>query len=542
MRREVRLILALAAALCLASEPAHAQPQMMTAGGAGGRMPDLHAISGHPLPDPGMATGTLSVRVARKMPANGVADAEITLLVKNEGGDVRKRTAKTDSGGRALFDGIAPGSGIKAEVTVDGERLTTDDIAMPAQGGVRTMLIAGLGPAPAGGGEAGGGGEDQDFSLGASTGGAKPDASLPGKTLEVRLLDENGQPIPNHPVTLGAIDLSNKIQVQKGRSDAQGIARFTDLPTGRGHGYAAVIDWHGTRLGTEPFAMPDSGGVRAEIRALARTSDPSVITIGGGARIVLQLQEDSLSFLEFIPLENTSDKLFDPGVGAVEIPLPKGFVAAQEMEGSRKIEVRQNHGVAVPGAILPKRAAGGLDPRTARAEVRFGFVLPYVGDTRDFEQKMPNGIGRITLIIEQHEGLTVSGRGVGARESQVLGGRKYWVSTIDPIDAGGVLSLSIGGLPSTDSAGRYVAGALALLLMAGVIIFARRPSDDTKRAADSERERLTARREALFAELVAVEREAQKEKADGKVRRGALVGQLEGVYQQLAALDEQRVQ
>jgi len=41
---------------------------------------------------------------------------------------------------------------------------------------------------------------------------------------------------------------------------------------------------------------------------------------------------------------------------------------------------------------------------------------------------------------------------------------------------------------------------------------------------------------------VAVEREAQKEKADGKVRRGALVGQLEGVYQQLAALDEQLVQ
>jgi hypothetical protein len=539
--------------LCLGT-PALAQPMM--AGGGGRGMPDLHAISGRPLPDPGMPAGTLSVRVARKMPANGVADAEITVLVKNAGGDVRKRTAKTDSGGRALIEGIGAGDSVKAEVIVDGEKLATDDIMMPPQGGVRTMLIAGLGPAPAGGSAGAGGGAEDDFSLGASTGAAQPDPSLPTKTLVVRLVDEDGKPIPSFPVVLGAIDLSNKIQVRRARSDADGTARFSDLPTGQGTGYAAVIEWKGTRIGTEPFSMPDSGGARAEIRALARTNDPQAITIGSGGRLILQMQEDSLQFMEILPLENTSAKLFDPGPGALEIPLPKGFVGAQAAESARKVEVRANHGIAVHGAITPKRsiAVTGADASAAGNEVRFGFVLPYIGDSRDFEQPLPNGIGPFAIITEQLPGLTISGRGVGAREERALGGRKYWVAPVEGIPAGGVLKLTISGLPATDPTGRYVAGVLALALCAVAIAFARRPVDEAKRAADSEREQLTARREALFAELVAVERDgraagqAQDDGADrgdrggkaGKARRAALVGQLEGVYQQLAALDEQR--
>ena len=42
----------------------------------------------------------ISVRVARKMPANPVADVEVTAIIRNAGGDMRKRTAKTDGEGR----------------------------------------------------------------------------------------------------------------------------------------------------------------------------------------------------------------------------------------------------------------------------------------------------------------------------------------------------------------------------------------------------------------------------------------------------------
>jgi hypothetical protein len=520
----------------------------MLKGAGGGGMPDLRTISGRPLPDRGMPAGTVSVRVSRQTPANAAAGLEVAAIIKNAGGDLRKRTAKTDSGGRVLFEGLAPGDEFHAEVTVDGELLKTDTFPMPGDGGIRTMLIAGLGPAPAGGtaapaaAGAAAGGDPDAFTLGSSTGAAKPEPSLPAKTLEVRLYDEGGRPVPNHPITLGGVDQTNKVTVRHAQTDATGVAHFSELPTGKTSGYAAVTDWHGMHIGTEPFAMPDDSGARAEIHALERTGDPSVITIGEGGRIILQMREDTLQFLEMLPLENKSDKMFDPGPGAVEITLPQGFTGAEAGESDRKIEVRQNHGVAIHGTITPKRALGGTEAKAAGNEVSFGFVMPYQGGTREFAQPMPTGIGLFTLITEQRPGLAITGPGIGAREARELGGRKYWVMPGEAIPPGGVMRFTVTGLPSTDHTGRTVSGLLTLALIGAAIAFGRRPKDQARKATVGERDRLTARRETLFTELVAVERSA-RDRAVGATpeRRRELVTKLEGVYQQLAALDEQRV-
>ena len=242
-------------------------------------MPNLAEIVGRPLPDNGMPAGTVSVRVARKMPSNGVAGAEVSAVIKNAGGDLRRRTEKTDADGRALFEGMAPGDEFNAEVTVDGELLKTEAFTIPQVGGLRTMLIAALGKgggnaAPGEGAAASGagaGGPSGQFTLGATAGVAVTDPSLPAGRLEVSLFDESGAPIPNQPVLLGMVDKTNKIDVRHGKSDATGVAHFADLPRGDGTGYAAVLEWHGMRLGTAPFPMPESGGARAEIRALGRT-------------------------------------------------------------------------------------------------------------------------------------------------------------------------------------------------------------------------------------------------------------------------------
>src|SRR5207253_692618 len=155
----------------------------------------------------------------------------------------------------------------------------------------------------------------------------EPAPSLPDKTLEIRAFDEKGKPLAGHKVLLGVVSQSESggIKVVHGKTGADGTAKFEGLTTGAGVGYAAVIDFRGMRLGTRPFTMPDSGGIRAEIRALERTADPAVIAIGGGGRIILQMHEDALQVLEMLPLENRSSKIFDPGAGAIEIPLPKGF-------------------------------------------------------------------------------------------------------------------------------------------------------------------------------------------------------------------------
>jgi hypothetical protein len=551
MRRDARRVVAavgavvLAGALALAAPRASAQP--FAGGGARGGMPNLRAIVGQPLPDQGMLPGTVSVRVARKIPANAAADLDVAAIIKNAGGDLRKRSVKTDASGRALFEGLVPGEEFHAEVTVDGELLTTKTFPIPAQGGVRTMLIAGLAAASEGEGAdqaaaAPGGEGHEPFALGSATGTTKPDKAVPVKTLEVHLVDEGGQPIANHPVTLGSVDTTNKVSVLRAQTDDKGVARFTDLATGRTTGYAAVTDWHGVHIGTEPFGMPEDSGATAEIHALGRTSDPSVITIGEGARVVLQMREDTLQFLEMLPLENKSNQLFDPGAGAIEIPLPKEFTGAEGGEGGEhKVEVRQGHGVAVRGTISPKSALAGTDAKAAGNEIQFGFVLPYRGHERDFAQLMPNGIGLFTLISEQLPGLEITGPGIGARESRELNGKKYWVMPGQPVPPGGTLTFTVTGLPATDHTGRTVSLVLSLALIGVAIVFGRKPKDAARRSAVSERERLAARRETLFAELVAVERQARSGAATATPeRRRDLVGKLEGVYQQLAALDEQR--
>ena len=337
------------------------------------------------------------------------------------------------------------------------------------------------------------------------------------------------------------------IETRNGKSDAAGQARFTGLPVGEKTGYAVVIDWKGLRLNTVPFGMPESGGARAEIRALARTADPAAITIGAGGRIVVQLRDDNLQILEFLPLENTSDKMFDPGPGAFEIPLPSGFVGAQAQDNERKVDVRQNHGVAVHGPIVPRRSQLiASDSERKANEVVFGFVLPYHGDTHDFSQPAPNGIGALTLITDQKAtGLTVSGPGVGPREERVLGGHKYWVMSLPAVPAGGAVKFTLTGLPSTDASGRWFAGAVSLALVFGACVFGRRPGAGGKRGGGptvaEERKRLIAKRETLFVELVALERAARvTDKPVPVDQRRQLVTRLEEVYQDIAALDKPR--
>jgi hypothetical protein len=501
-----------------------------------------------------MPTGTVSVRVARKMPVNAVAGAEVSAIIKNAGGDLRKRALKTDGSGRVLFEGMAPGDQFHAEVTVDGEHLETQTFAVPSEGGVKTMLISGVvgrtaggdDGAPAAGESPSGGSEQRAFSLGATSGVAREDASLPTGTLELRLLDERDAPIADHPILLGMVTKQGEVETKRARSDGAGNARFTDLPTGKQTGYAAVIEWHGLRLNTAPFAMPETGGARAEIRALTRTADPSAITIGAGARIVVQMAEDRLQILEFLPLENTSDKMFDPSPGAFEIPLPTGFTGAQPQENDRKIDVRQDHGIAVHGPIIPKQSQLGVSASERQAdEIVFGFELKYYGDSHVFSQPVPNGIGQFTLITDQKvAGLALSGPGVSARTERVLNGRKYWVMSAAAVPPGGTINFTISGIPATDASGRITAGVLSVLLIIATIIFARKPGGaaGSKRATvEEQRTRLKDKREALYADLVAMERTARAAGVPAPAdKREQLVARLEQVYQEMDALNEHR--
>jgi hypothetical protein len=107
--------------------------------------PAMARAAGMPLGDGALAPGMLTVRVVRKDFTNNVAGHTVTVEA-SAGGRV---SATTGADGRAEFAHLPVGTSVRAETTVDGERLSSETFAMPADSGVRVLLIAGGGLAEA---------------------------------------------------------------------------------------------------------------------------------------------------------------------------------------------------------------------------------------------------------------------------------------------------------------------------------------------------------------------------------------------------------
>lgn len=104
------------------------------------QMPDPRAMHGQAIPAGELPAGSVTVRVVRQGLGNNVAGVTVEL---HGAGPVR--TAVTAADGRAQFSGVPPGGAVHAIAVVDGERLESGAFEVPRTGGVRTLLVAGLG-------------------------------------------------------------------------------------------------------------------------------------------------------------------------------------------------------------------------------------------------------------------------------------------------------------------------------------------------------------------------------------------------------------
>ncbi len=132
MRNLLSPVASLRALLPFVCVLALAMPQVADA-----RQMDPKAVAGIPLPVPDVAVGTVVVRVIKGTLTNNVPNQQVELL-----GAGAPRAVTTDAGGRAEFSGLAPGSMVTAVATVGGERLQSQQFAVPANGGTRLLLVA----------------------------------------------------------------------------------------------------------------------------------------------------------------------------------------------------------------------------------------------------------------------------------------------------------------------------------------------------------------------------------------------------------------
>ena len=102
-------------------------------------MPDPALIHGKAIPAAELPQGTVTVRVVREAIGNNVAGQAVRLVVNGSA-----RNATTDEQGRAEFPNLPTGAEVRAETDVSGEPLVSDSFMVPASGGLRVILVAGL--------------------------------------------------------------------------------------------------------------------------------------------------------------------------------------------------------------------------------------------------------------------------------------------------------------------------------------------------------------------------------------------------------------
>lgn len=357
-----------------------------------------------------------------------------------------------------------------------------------------------------------------------------PAPELPTGTVSVRLVRERmGNNIASHPVLLVAAD-----RKLKGTTDAQGRAQFGDVPSGTMVTAEANVD--GETLRSQEFAVPSSGGVRVALiagleaaaarervaaeEAAKQPARQGVVVFGGETRVILEFQDDNLRVFYLLDIVNTARTPIDVGDPLI-IQLPDGALGAGAMEGSSTLAVVQGDRIRINGPFPP-----------GTTQVQVGYRFPYEGDQATLVQRWPAAIEQLFVAAEKVGGLQLASPQFMRQQEASAGGSPFLMATGGRLNAGETLTLTLTGLPHHSTLMRDVgigAGVLVLALGFWAALGSRGVRADL--VTD-----LAARREKLFAALVAIEEQHRQGRLDDRrytSRRESLVVQLERVMSEL---------
>ena len=418
--------------------------------------------------------GTVSVRITRPSMTEPIAGAEVVGSWTTKDGKQRSAVVKTGAEGRAILAGIPVGSTFGAKATVEGENLVTAQFTVPDQGGTRLLMIVGAQAAEAmsemtGGANAGKPAEPKVF--GVRSGKVESRDDMKAGTFEVKVLTEEGKPFSGLGVDLGRVEHGmSGVDFVHAVTGGSGIAHFAGLQTGEGSQYAAVVERDGMRVATPAFTLDVQRGAVGEIRVPGRTSDLSVLRVSSSSRMMVELREDAIGVLQNLLVENTSEKVFDPGPRGLFIPLPDGFAGAEKLPGGAELEIKEGAGVFLHTMLPPTQSPG------AAAQVRLGYVIT-THETQEYEivQPMPLGLQGGLVLIPSEYSIGLSAPGLRARPPERDdNGNELRLYDLDAVLPGQALRLTVHGLPTRNQVGKWIAASLVGLLIVAGFVAARR--------------------------------------------------------------------
>lgn len=362
-----------------------------------------------------------------------------------------------------------------------------------------------------------------------------PVGDLPVGTVTVRVVRESmSNVVPDHPV-----ELSGAASPLTTKTNAQGRAEFSGLRPGTTVSARTRVD--GEPIESQPFVIPSSGGIRVALVATgsARPGTPAEslapvgapaergsVVLGAQTRFVVEMGDEALSVFNILEVVNRAAAAVQP-LEPLLFDLPDQAEGAGALEGSGALATIAGRRVTLTGPFPPGSTL-----------VQFGYSLPIKGPRLSFDQKLPVALAQFSMMAQKVGDMTVQSPQIAEHRDMPVQGQIFIVAKGPAVPAGGTISLAFSGLPHQPVWPRNVALGVAVMILLGglwgTLRLGSRTGDEAGR-----RRHLKAKRDRLFAELVATEEEHRAGNTDAArytARRRELVSALERLY---AELDEE---
>lgn len=357
----------------------------------------------------------------------------------------------------------------------------------------------------------------------------RPVDDLPNGSVSVRVIrGDMTNDVVNQPVEMRGVEPPRTVN-----TDAGGRAQFDNVAPGTAVSFAAVVD--GERLQSQQFQMPDQGGIRmllvatdqAQAAAAKAAAVPGEVVIGGESRFIIEPNDENVSVFYIFDIVNNQKTPVNPSTPFV-MTLPADAVGTTLMEGSSPLASSRGRDIVVNGPFPP-----------GATQIQVAASYPLGNGTVEISQTFPAALQELALIAKKEGAMQLASPQIERQQETVTEGTPVIIATGKGVPAGQPLRITVTGLPHHSAVPRNVTLIIAgLILIGGAWALSRAASPEDLAA---ERQRLVARREKLFQDLVRLEHDHQRGKIGGARydgRREELLQSLEHVYGALEHDDE----
>jgi hypothetical protein len=520
--------------------------------GGQGDMP----MPGKPFPLVGRPSGTLVVGTldlggANEAGIGPIPDVEITLTATVAGQAPIIEVLRTDANGRALYENLEqrlPAGAqliVSAQLEPDGEIEKSEPFTLGTTA-YAVILTRGEGTAGVAPPQPPQPPQQPPPPQRVELPGPRVDTSIGRGQVRVFVVDANDQPVPNQLVMVHSSEATGDSGTQTGTTGVDGMVIIDDVPNGVDMLSQVRVVYEGAPYSSVLFEMPEDAGAVVMQRVFRPTGDRT--RVRSALQIDVRPRENDYAAVSFTyaAFVDGDEAFYVPG--GMVIFGPEGTSSMHVMDESKAYLM---HDGETPWVEIDRPIEPGV-------EVRLSFAVGMRHDgTLEIDWSTPFPLVEGASLVSVPEELAVTHGVAGAPEIEPhagpggkpielyeLGFQPFALGICDLLAnarqpcltdgwSGHDLSVVIEDLPIRSRVWPYTAWALLAATVLGVAV------SMLLRRRVGPREALLARRDALMAELVALEQRGHdtgKDTGEHRKTRVRLLRALDRIYRQLEAI------